>query len=188
MNFWNLVKSDLFRYNGKTDIKTLIYSLLFNRGFKYTFYLRGTLCIQTIGINHLMFFMLNHYGEKYLIDLSCKASIGRGLYIGHAMGIVVSPGAVIGNNCNISQFVTIGRKNRGKYEGYPTIGDNVYIGPGAKIIGRVHVGSNTAIGANCVVTKDIPDNSVVVGVPGRIISYEGSNSYVNHIAPPFEFF
>lgn len=181
MKFWELVKSDLYRYNGSTDFKTLITSLLFNRGFKYSFWMRGKSCIKTIGIYHFMSFMLSYYSEKYLIDLSDKTSIGRGLYIGHAMGIVVSPKAVMGNNCNISQFVTIGQKNRGNQEGHPTIGDNVYIGPGAKIIGGIHVGSNVAIGANCVVTKDVPDNAVVVGVPGRIISYRGSKKYVNHI-------
>lgn len=80
---------------------------------------------------------------------------------------------------HLSQQVTIGVVNRGKMKGYPTIGDNVYIGPGAKVIGNVHVGNNVAIGANCVVTKDVPDNAVVVGIPGQVISYEGSTGYIN---------
>jgi serine O-acetyltransferase len=62
--------------------------------------------------------------------------------------------------------------------GYPTLGDNVYIGPGAKKVGAVRIGNNVAIGANCVVTKNIPGNSVVVGIPGRIISQDGSTGYV----------
>jgi serine O-acetyltransferase len=61
----------------------------------------------------------------------------------------------------------------------PVIGDNVYIGPGAKIIGRVNMGSGVAIGANAVVTKDVPDNAVVVGVPAKVISYNGSKGYIN---------
>jgi len=61
----------------------------------------------------------------------------------------------------------------------PEIGDNVYIGPGAKIIGNIKIGNNAAIGANCVVTKDVPENGVVVGVPGRVISFEGSAGYIN---------
>jgi serine O-acetyltransferase len=73
----------------------------------------------------------------------------------------------------------LGKANRGVRKGYPVIGDNVYIGPGAKIVGNVHIGNNVAIGANCVVTKDIPDNSVVVGVPGRVISLESSVGYIN---------
>ena len=76
-------------------------------------------------------------------------------------------------------MLPVGQANRGGNKGYPTIGDNVYIGPGAKIVGAVKVGNNVAIGANCVVTKDVPDNAVVVGVPGKIISYTGSEGYVN---------
>ena len=69
--------------------------------------------------------------------------------------------------------------NRGTNKGYPVLGDNIYIGPGAKIVGAVRIGNNVAIGANCVVTKHVPDNSVVVGVPGKVISQEGSIGYVN---------
>lgn len=65
-------------------------------------------------------------------------------------------------------------------KGAATIGNNVYIGPGAKIIGSVKIGDDVAIGANCVVTKDVPDHAVVVGVPGRIISYRGAAGYVIH--------
>ena len=85
----------------------------------------------------------------------------------------------IGNNCNISQGVTLGVTNRGAKKGCPTIGDNVYIAPGAKVIGNIVVGNDVAIGANCVLTKDVPDHAVVVGIPGKIISYNGSSGYIN---------
>jgi serine O-acetyltransferase len=75
--------------------------------------------------------------------------------------------------------VTLGEANRGDRRGCPVLGDNVYIGPGAKIVGAVRIGNDVAIGANCVVTKDVPDHSVVVGIPGRVISQEGSAGYVN---------
>jgi serine O-acetyltransferase len=179
MDFWKYAKSDLYRYCGKEDTRTLIIYLIKNRGFKYSFWMRCVSCIKTPFINHFMRYMLKHYSEKYLIEIPAKTQIGRGLCIPHAMGIAISSRAVIGTNCNISQFVTIGKKNRGKYAGYPTIGNSVYIGAGAKIIGGIHVGNNAAIGANCVVTKDVPDNAVVVGIPGKIISYEGSAGYIN---------
>ena len=86
--------------------------------------------------------------------------------------------SVIGKNCNISQGVTLGQANRGQNKGYPILGDNIYIGPGAKIVGAVKIGNNVAIGANCVVTKDVPDNSVVIGIPGKVISQKGSKDYV----------
>lgn len=127
----------------------------------------------------LAWLLLNHYDYKYGISISFRTQIGSGLYISHNGGIVINSHAIIGKNCNISHQVTLGVANRGKRKGYPIIGNNVYIGPGAKVIGNIHVGNNVAIGANCVVTKDVPDNSVVVGIPGQIISSEGSQGYIN---------
>lgn len=122
---------------------------------------------------------LRHYQFKYGIQIPWHTKIGKGFYIGHFGGIVVNGGTVIGKNCNISQGVTIGQANRGPRKGCAIIGDNVYIGPGAKIVGHVNIGNNVAIGANAVVTKDVPDNAVVAGVPARIISMEGSVGYIN---------
>jgi serine O-acetyltransferase len=115
------------------------------------------------------------YGHDFL------AEIGAGLHIGHTGGIVVSQYAKIGKNCNLSHQGTIGIKNRGKHKGAPEIGDNVYIGPGAKVIGGIKVGNFVAIGANAVVTSDVPDHAVVVGMPARVISCEGSLGYVNNV-------
>ncbi|MBR8759090.1 serine O-acetyltransferase [Porphyromonas levii] len=120
--------------------------------------------------------MLN---RKYGIQIPPATSIGKGFYIGHFGTIVVSPHAVIGDNVNISQGVTIGYANRGTNEGAAIIGNEVYIGPGAKIVGRVKIGNNVAIGANAVVTHDIPDNAVAVGIPAKVISYDGASGYVN---------
>jgi serine O-acetyltransferase len=118
---------------------------------------------------------------KYGINIPPYTKIGSGLYIGHFGCITVSPNVIIGKNCNVSPGIAIGQVNRGIRKGWPVIGDNVYIGPGAKIIGNVTIGNNVAIGANCVVTRDIPDNAVVVGIPGKVISYKGSEGYINNI-------
>ena len=115
---------------------------------------------------------------KFGIGIPVQTVIGSGLFIGHFGGIFINGNCVIGKNVNISHGVTLGQASRGKREGFPILGDNIYIGPGAKVIGAVRIGNNVAIGANCVVTKDIPDNSVVVGVPGRIISADGATGYV----------
>ena len=87
---------------------------------------------------------------------------------------------MIGRNCNLSHQVTIGISRRGERAGVPTIGDNVYIGPGAKLFGAISVGDNAAVGANCVVTRDVPEFGVVVGIPGRVISLDGSQGYINN--------
>ena len=73
----------------------------------------------------------------------------------------------------------MGQANRGKHKGCPVIGNEVYIGPGAKIVGNVTIGNNVAIGANAVVTSDIPNNACVGGVPAKIISMNGAEGYVN---------
>ena len=84
-------------------------------------------------------------------------------------GIIVSYGAKIGENCKICQQVTIGRDSgSGTHAGEPTIGNNVFIGAGAKIVGKITIGDNVRIGANAVVCRDVPSNCTVVGVPGKI--------------------
>jgi serine O-acetyltransferase len=123
---------------------------------------------------------LLHYRDKYGIDIPSSTRIGAGLHILHFGEIVVHQNAIIGNNFGIAQGVTIGVSNRGERRGTPTVGDNVVIAPGAKVFGNIRIGNNVAVGANCVVTKDIPDNAVVVGIPGRIISYKGSEGYVSN--------
>lgn len=90
---------------------------------------------------------------------------GRGLVINHWGTIVISPQARIGNNCRINVCVNIGLKDGEA----PTLGDNVYIGPGAKLFGGITIGNNVAIGANAVVNKSFPDNVVLAGVPAKII-------------------
>ena len=115
----------------------------------------------------------------YGIHIRSDIDIGPGLYIGHFGNIFVGGDTKIGANCNLSQEVTIGYAGRGDDWGLPEIGDNVFIGPGAKIIGKIKIGDNVAIGANAVVTKDIPDNSVAVGIPARVVSNKGSRDFIH---------
>ena len=112
------------------------------------------------------------------ISIACEAQIGKGLYIGHFGSIFVNDDVLMGENCNLSQEVTIGLGGRGEKHGCPKIGDRVFIGPGAKLFGAITIGNDVAIGANAVVTKDLPDKAVAVGIPAKIISYEGSHDYV----------
>lgn len=112
---------------------------------------------------------------RWGIEIHRSAEIGEGFYIGHYGGIMVSGWAKLGRNVVVAQQTNIGVAGRGERHGAPTIGDNVYIGPGAKVFGRIRIGDNVKIGANAVVYKDVPDNAVVVLDPGfRIISYAGN--------------
>jgi len=171
-----LIVDDLYRYNGNVSTKIFLKSYFLIPGFNYMFWLRlGQHWNSTI-----IKYILHRKKIKYGIQISMDTKIGKGFYIGHFGSIVVSGGAKIGDNCNISQDVTIGFIPRGKKKGVPVIGDNCYIAPGAKIIGNVKIGNNVAIGANAVVTTDLPDNAVAVGIPAKIISYNGSDGYTNN--------
>lgn len=184
-SFLSLTKSDLHRYAGRTGLREFIYQYLFSPGYKYSFWMR--LCAYLHGhpvwrvcLFPFAWLIYYHYQVKFGIAISYKMNIGRGLYLGHHGGIVTNEHAVIGDNCNLSHDVTIGVTRRGERMGVPEIGDNVYIGPGAKIIGAVKVGDHAAVGANCVVTKEVPAYGVVVGIPGKVISLEGSEGYINN--------
>jgi len=129
----------------------------------------------------LAWLVYHHLQVKFGYGISYKSEIGGGLYLPHYGGINVSEIARIGLNCNLSQLVTIGVSRRGELKGVPVIGNEVYIGPGAVIFGAIHVGDRAAIGANCVVTKDVPEDAVMAGVPGKVISDEGSTGYIHNI-------
>lgn len=167
-----VLKDDNQRY-----IKTGIKSMLIP-GFRFTFWLR--ICSYLQHKNKIAYFFCNqilrHYKYKYGIKISPKTEIGRGLYIGHFGGIVVNAQAKLGKNVNLSHGVTIGSNNRGAHCGVPTIGNNVYIAPGAKIIGNIKIGDNVAIGVNAVVLDDVPDNVSVAGIPARVISKKGAGA------------
>lgn len=114
------------------------------------------------------------------IELHAATRIGEGFYIGHFGGVIISPKAVIGRNFTCSQDVSIGVSGEGETYGAPTIGNDVYVAPGAKLFGKIRIGHNVKIGANAVIYKDVPDHAVVVLDPGfRIISYNG-NVVRNH--------
>ncbi len=179
----DFIKSDAYRYIGTYKFTSILKLYLIVIGFRYTTvmriccYLRSRKCLLPIYVLYRL--RLRHLSFKSGIQISDCTQIGKGFYIEHFGCIVISDKAIIGNNVNISQGITIGRTNRGEKQGVATIGNEVYIGPGAKIIGKINIGNNITIGANAVVTNDIPDNACVVGVPAKIISYAGSEGYVN---------
>lgn len=107
------------------------------------------------------------------IEIHPGAVIGKGFFIDHGTGVVIGETAVVGNNVTIYQGVTLGGTGKQSGKRHPTVGNNVVIGAGAKILGSFTVGDNVNIGANSVVLSDVPDNSTVVGIPGRIVKING---------------
>lgn len=107
------------------------------------------------------------------IEIHPGAQIGKGLFIDHGMGVVIGETSIIGDNVTMYQGVTLGGTGKERGKRHPTIGNNVVIGAGAKILGNITVGDNVSIGANAVVVRDVPPNSTVVGIPGRVVRREG---------------
>ncbi len=103
------------------------------------------------------------------IEIHPAAQIGKNLFIDHGMGVVIGETSVIGNNCTIYQGATLGGTGKEHNKRHPTLGDNVVVGAGAKVLGNITIGNNVKIGANSVVLKDVPDDCTVVGV-GRIVN------------------
>ena len=182
--FLALTRADLFRYSGSLGIRHHLFHYFLSPGYQYTWWMRFCALLWSSKPGRLLFpfawLVYYRLQIRFGIAISFKAKIGPGLYIGHHAGIVTNEEMVIGKNCNLSHDVTIGVSRRGEHVGVPVIGDNVYIGPGAKIFGKITIGNNAAIGANCVVTHDVPENGVVVGIPGKVISYAGSTGYINN--------
>ncbi len=179
------IMADFFRYDRQSDLFSFLRCGYDNPGFKFTFWWRiCSYLFQKPFLKVLLYYwtkiIFNHYRFKFGIDIPINLNVGKGLYIGHFGGIVIGSEVTIGRNCNISQGVTLGRINRGPKKGSPTIYDNVYIGSGAKVLGNILIGNNVAIGANAVVINDAPDGSVVVGIPGRIVSNNGSQDYITN--------
>ena len=111
--------------------------------------------------------------HKTGIEIHPGATIGDGLFIDHGMGVVIGETTIIGDNCLLYQGVTLGGTGKDKGKRHPTLGDNVMVGAGAKVLGPINIGNNVKVAANAVVLKDIPDNCTAVGVPARIARMAG---------------
>ena len=178
-----LICADSYRYGGKRGVLSLVGNALKYPGVSFSIYLRASHGLGRNPLGKITLYpfarlLLNHCRIKYHIDIPHVTDIGPGLYIGHLGDVVVNGAARIGKNCNLSPGVVIGAANRGSRKGVPVIGDNVYIAPGAKIIGNITVGNNVAIGANAVVLDDLPDNAVAAGNPAKVMSLNGVEGYI----------
>jgi serine O-acetyltransferase len=171
----NLIRADVQRYRDYSPDTRLLKLLIENQGLwaviEYRighWAKRG--CEPRAGMRFLrVLAALSHKAIEITTGISIAhgARIGAGLYVGHFGTIIVGGGVTMGERCNIGQGVTVGVDGEGELRGSPVIGDDVHIAPGAKVFGRITVGSGTKIGANAVVNRDLPSSVVAVGVPAR---------------------
>ena len=120
--------------------------------------------------------LLSQLGRFFTgVEIHPAAQIGRGLMIDHGMGVVIGETTIIGDNCTIYQGVTLGGTGKETGKRHPTIGNNVMIGSGAKVLGPFTVGDNSKIAAGAVVLNEVPPNSTAVGIPARVVRRDGVN-------------
>jgi serine O-acetyltransferase len=129
---------------------------------------------------HILARFISHVGRFMTgVEIHPAAVLGPGLFIDHGMGVVIGETAEVGENVSILQGVTLGGTSTKREKRHPTLGDNVVVGAGAKIIGGFRIGNGSRIGAGSVVVREVPENSVVVGVPGRVTFRDGARSGID---------
>lgn len=177
-----IIKADLYRYDGLNGKVGFIKGLKFP-GFRYTFLLRKASNYKKYSLMWLFWnFIKTRYSYKYGFQIPSTTEIGEGFYIGHFGSVVINGKAKVGKNCNVAHNITIGQANRGKLKGCPTIGDNVWIGAGSVIVGNINIGSNVLIAPNSFVNIDVPEYSLVLGNPCKVVKKENPcEGYIDYI-------
>ncbi len=163
----DIFKKDLYRfYKGKRE--TILERIYRPMELKYIYCMRKIKSSKNI-ISKLYYkIRLHNLSKKTMIQIPSKTNIGEGFYIGHTGRVIINVNAKIGKNVNISTGVTIGQENRGKRKGCPTIGNRVFIGTNAVIVGNITIGDNVLIAPNAYVNIDVPNDSIVIGNPALI--------------------
>lgn len=181
------LKADLHRYQGGGRFKFWRH-FLFTPGYKYTVWMRLAGYLRTGAVSSrtlypVVKFILLRCRYKYGIAIPEYTDIGPGLFINRFGGIYIHGHAIVGHDVTFSSTILLGQTNRGAKGGAPVLGNRVYIGVGARVIGAVILGDDTVVGVNAVVTKDVPPMSVVGGIPAKILSSAGSEGYINRQVP-----
>ena len=182
MKNYSIIQKDFYRESGKYLSRFQIIKKCFSPNLHYIYVFRkAQKHLKTPIIGTIYRLLLRHYQIKYGFQIYPETQIGEGLYLGHWGHLVINPKTIIGKNCNIAQGVTIAQSNRGLTKGTPTIGNEVWIGPNAVIVGKIKIGNNVLIAPNSYVSTDIPDNSIVVGNPATFITKEKATlHYINN--------
>lgn len=166
-----IIEADLYRYTGREkSSKNFFRTFIFVPGFRYTYFLRKASNFNNYDIRRWIYWViLRRIGMKFGFQISDKTKIGIGFYIGHFGSIVITHNAIIGKNCNVNVGVVIGQTSRGVKKGAPVIGDYVWIGSNSIIVGKIKIGNNVLIAPGSYVNFDVPDNSIVIGNPGKVV-------------------
>ena len=175
-DIYKKIKLDLYRYSGKISCKELVLNLYKSPGFRFSFFFRiSKLKSRNSFLGFICYQLYKKYSIKYGFQIPLTVEIGSGLALPHFGGIVVNSKSIIGENCNLLHNVTLGNNKVGRKVGAPVIGNNVFVGAGAVIIGKVIIGDNVLIAPNAFVNIDIPDGCIAIGNPCKVIIKENSS-------------
>lgn len=169
----NYIKSDLIRYRGKVTFLDFVICLFWNKSFNFLFWMR--ICSHGKLLRYIAI-PIHKIKMRGSIQIDYKTDIGYGLYIAHNGPVYINKSAKLGNNCNLSQGVTIGA-NEGKAA---TIGDCVYIGPNVCVVEEVIIGNNVTIGAGSIVTKNAENNATIAGNYAKVLNFNNPGRYINN--------
>jgi serine O-acetyltransferase len=179
MTTWTALKADTYRQFGHSNWRLTFKEILRSRTFRVVATARLCQAVSLAGGLWRMFLpfcklLHRHAANRAGVDFPWKAQIGAGFALTHGWGMVMSPGAVLGRNVTLFHGVTLGRRDRiakdgQRVIGYPTLEDEVWVGPHAIITGGITIGRGSRIGGGAVVTEDIPPYSIVVGNPGKVV-------------------
>lgn len=178
-----LIKSDFIRYYGNNK-KPILWKIKDHTLFLTTIYRKAHFYhLKKCPIRSIFYrYKLAKLSYKFGFNISYKTSIGYGLALTHNGTFNINASAILGNNCNIGVNVLIGQENRGKRKGTPIIGDRVWIGANAVIVGKINIGNNVLIAPNSFVNFDVPDDSIVIGNPAKIIhSDRATEKYLTNL-------
>lgn len=171
-------KDDYYRMTGKKYRFgiTFLFIMVYSHQIRYMYWWRKAHNKSTM----IRKYILYKYSRKYGLEIGSGATIGHGLYLGHPYNITVSNGSKIGNNVNLHKGCTIGRENRGKRYGSPTIGNCVSVGINSTIVGKITIGDDVLIAPNSYVNFDVPSHSIVIGNPAVIHHRDNATEeYIN---------
>ena len=172
-------KQDLFRYYGE-EKEPFLRRLFRAPELKYiALFRRAETCRNSV-FKAFLVLLLKRMERKTHIQIPARTQIGGGFYIGHTGRVIIHPDAVLGSNVNVATGVTVGAEPRGKRKGAPVIGDRVWIGTGAVVVGKVTIGSDVLIAPLSFVNFDVPDHSLVIGNPARILPKENATEGYVH--------
>lgn len=178
----SIIQKDFYRESGKWLSKPRIWAKCINPNLHFIYIFRKTQKYhKTPFLGFCWKMVLRHFQIKYGFQIYPETQIGEGFYLGHWGAVVINPHAKIGKNCNIAQGVTIAQANRGKKQGVPEIGNEVWIGPNAVVVGNIKIGDNVLIAPNAYVNFDVPSNSLVIGNPAKITPFQNATEgYINN--------